>query len=92
MHPSILQPLLEFIPSIFQSLARGLDIVDADTGMSIALAVVLVTVAGLVVGVVLGAVVVGELDDAFAVGPVVGVGDGFGRVVGEEVEIELSHK
>jgi len=37
----------------------------------------------------LGAVVVGQLEDAFAVGPVLVGGGGLRRVVGEEVEVEF---
>lgn len=57
--------------------------------MSKTFPMILVAIATLIVGVVLGAVVVRELDDAFAVGPVVRMTDGFGGIVGHEVEVEF---
>lgn len=58
---------------------------------SVAKATMRLSVAGvdLILGVVFGAVVMGQLDDAFSVEDAVAVGQSFGGVVGEEVEIEL---
>lgn len=89
MHPPILQPLLKLIPSILQPLTRRLNIIHTDTYMSKALAMVLIPITTLIVGIVLRTVVVRKLDDAFAVGPVIRVGDGFGTVVGHEVEVKF---
>jgi hypothetical protein len=87
-HLAIRQLLLELVSCILNALARRLDVVDRDAEMAKA-ARVRVAVRDLIVGVVLGAVVVRELDDTLAVGPVVAVRDGFGAVVCEEVEVEL---
>ena len=71
-----------------EALAGGLDVVDADADVAEALRLA-VAVVGFVVGVVLGAVVVGQLDNAFAIRPVVAVGDGARTVVSEEVKVEF---
>jgi hypothetical protein len=49
-----------------------------------------VAIADLVVRVVFGAVVVCELDNALAIGPMFAVRGGFRAIVCEEVEVELS--
>lgn len=89
MHSSVLQLLLELVPSVLQSLASCLDIVDGDTDVTKALSRVLVAVVRFVRVVILRAVVVRQLDDTLSVRPVIAVRGGFWRVIGQEVEIEL---
>jgi hypothetical protein len=88
-HAPVRQLLLELIPGVFNALARGLQVVDADARVAKAAVRLDVAVVDLVLGVVLGAVVVSQLDEALAVPHVVAAGRGLGRVVAEEVEIEL---
>ncbi len=88
-HAAVAQFLLELVAGVFEALAGGLDAVDADADVAEAFARVAVAVGDFEVGVGLGAVVVGQLEDAFAVGPVVVGGGGLRRVVGEEVEVEF---
>ena len=88
-HAAVRQFLLELIPSVFEPLAGRLDVVDADANVSEALARIAVAVGNFEGGVVLRAVVVRQLEDAFAVGPVVACGGGLGRVIGEEVQVEF---
>lgn len=77
-----LELLLKLVSGIANAFTSGLDVVDADADVSEAFAVVFVAIGNLEVRVTLRAVVVGQLDEAFAVCPVVVVGDGLGRVYG----------
>jgi len=70
-------------------LARGLDIIDADTKVSKALTWLRIAVGDLKVWVVFAPVVVCEFDYTLTVRPVVSGGGALGGVVGEEVEIEF---
>ena len=66
-----------------------MDVVHADTDMSESFARLAVTISNLEVIVVLRAIVMRQLEDAFAVRPMVIGRDGLRRVVGEEVEVEF---
>jgi hypothetical protein len=57
-----------------------LNVVNTDADMPEAFSVVLVAIASLVVGIALSAVVMGQLDYALAIRPVVVVRDSLGRV------------
>ena len=74
---------------VFEALACGLDVIDADTNMTEAFSRVGIAVVDAERGVVLGAVVMCQFEDAFAIRPVVLGGGGVGAVVSEEVEIEF---
>lgn len=89
VHAAIGEFLLELVAGVLDALAGGLDVIDGDADVSEATAGVGVAVGYGVIGVVFGAVVVGEFDDALAVGPVGLVGEGVGGVVGEEIEVEF---
>ena len=89
LHPAVRKLLLELVPRIFDPLARGLDVVDADTRVPKASVGLDVAVVDLVGVIVLGAVVVRELDESLAVERLISVGEGLGGVVAEEVEVEL---
>ena len=88
-HAPIRQLLLKLVPGLFNALARGLQVVDADARVAEAAVRLDVAVVDLVLGVVLGAVVVRQLDEALAVPHVVAARRGLGRVVAEEVEVKL---
>jgi hypothetical protein len=88
-HAAIGEFLLEAIACVLDALARGLDVVDADARVAEAAVRLDIAVVDLVVGIIFGAVVVGEFDEALTVEDAVPAGDGFGRVVAEEVEVEL---
>jgi hypothetical protein len=75
-----LELLLKLVSGIADACTSGLDVVDTDANVPEAFAVVFVAIGNLEVGVALRAVVVGQLDDALAVCPVVVVGDGLGRI------------
>ena len=77
-----LELLLKLVSGIADAFTSGLDVVDTDANVPEAFAMVFVAIGDFEVGVALRAVVVGQLDDAFAVCPVVVVGDGLGRVYG----------
>jgi hypothetical protein len=88
-HAPVRQLLLEPVPGLLDALARGLQVVDADARVAEAAVRLDVAVVDLVLGVVLGAVVVRQLDEALAVPHVAAARRGLGRVVAEEVEVEL---
>ena len=88
-HTSIGKLLLELVASILDSLAGGLNIVDRDTGVPEATVRLLVTVVYLVVGIILGSVVVSQLDETLSVKGALVVRQGLGRIIAEEVEVEL---
>lgn len=88
-HPPIRQLLLELVTRLLDPLARGLEVVYTDTRVAKPAVRLDVAVVDLVLRVGLGAVVVGELDEPFAVPHVVAGRHGAGRVVAEEVEVEL---
>ena len=75
---------------VFEALACGLDVIDADTDMAEAFSRVGIAVVDAERRVVFGAIVVCEFEDTFTIGPVVLRGGGVGAVVSEEVEIEFS--
>lgn len=89
VHAAVRQLLLELVAGVLDALARGLDVVDADTRVPKASVGLDVAVVDLVGVIVLGAVVVRELDDSLAVERLISVGEGLGGVVAEEVEVEL---
>lgn len=70
MHTSILQFLLELVTGILKSLARSLNVVDAYADMAKSFAMIFVAIAWFVVGIAFRAIVVCQLDNALAVGPV----------------------
>lgn len=88
-HAAVLKPLLEPVAGVGDALASGLDVVDGDADVAEAAAGIAVAVGDGVGRVGLGAVVVGEFEDALAVGPVGARGGGAGGVIGEEVEVEF---
>lgn len=95
-HASLGQLLLERVACILNALAGGFDVVHRDGDMAEAPVGLGVAIDYAVVGVVLGAVVVSELQDGIAIGPVAVTLEGFGTIVGEKVvgefplgEIEL---
>ena len=88
-HPAVCKLLLEFVACGFDAGAGGLDVVDGDANVAEATVRRGVAVVDCVVGVVFGAVVVGQFEDALAVGPGGGFRDGEGGGVRHEVEVEL---
>jgi hypothetical protein len=91
-HPAISQLLLEFVPRILDSLAGSLEIVHTDTCMSKTSIGLRIPSRNLIVGIVLGSVIVCQLDEAFAIAEVVGVGDCLGTVVTHEIEVKLGFR
>jgi len=89
LHAPIGQAFLEFDAGVLEALAGGLDVVDANACVAKTLAGLGVAVGDFEVRVVLGAVVVCEFKDTLTAGPSFAGGDGFGAVVGEEIEVEL---
>lgn len=83
-HSPVGEFLLELVSRILDPLARGLDVVDRDTGMAKAFVRVLVAVVDAIAVVTLGAVVVSELDQALAIGPMRACRSRVGAVVGFE--------
>lgn len=88
-HPAIGQLLLEWIPSVLDTLAGSLDVIDTDTGVTKPTMRVLVSIIDLVLGVVLSAIVVSELDETFSVKGRVSLRNGPSGVITQEVEVEL---
>jgi hypothetical protein len=88
-HASIGELLLELVTRILEPRAGSLYVIYRHAEMPEALVRFRVAVGNLVVWIVFGAVVVSELDNALAVGPVIAVGHCLGAVVCEEVEVEL---
>jgi hypothetical protein len=89
---TIVQLLLKLVACVFYSLARSLDIVNADAGVTEALVGVTVSSGDCIVRVRLCAVVVCKLDEAFAVAAVIALRVSFRRVVTQEVEVKFSFR
>lgn len=89
VHAPICQLLLEFVASVLDTLARSLNVINADASVAEATVGLFVPIVDGVVGVILGAVVVRQLDDALAIGEVVSMGQSLGAVIGHEIEVEL---
>lgn len=88
-HPAISQLLLEFVPRVLNSLTRSLEIVHTNAGMPKSSIRLSIASGNFVVGIVLGSVVMCQLNEAFAVAEVVGVGDCLGTVVTHEIKVEF---
>jgi hypothetical protein len=88
-HPPVRELLLELVTGILDALAGRLDVVDADASVAEAPVRIAVAVVDLVIGVVLGAVVVRQLDKTLAIPDIVAMRRRLGRVVAQEVEVEL---
>jgi hypothetical protein len=88
-HAPVCQLLLELVAGLLQPLACRLEIIYRYTEMAETFVRFRVAIADLVIWIVFGAVVVCELDDALAVGPMAAVRDGLRAIVCEEVEVEL---
>lgn len=87
-HATVCELLLELVTGILQSLTRSLNVVDRNTKVAEAFVRLGVAIVNRVVGVVFGAIVVCELNNSFAVCPVIGVRDSLGAIVCEKVEIK----
>lgn len=69
-HLTVRQLLLKRVAFIFNPLASGLDVVDADTNVAEAFPRVRIPIGNLEIFVVLGSIVVGEFEHALKIGPV----------------------
>lgn len=88
-HTALGKLLLEGVSGILQSLAGSFDVVHRDSNVSETAVGLSVTVDHAVVGVILRAMVMGELQDAVAVGEVTVTLERLRAIVGKEVEGEL---
>lgn len=88
-HPTLGEFLLERVTGILDPLACGLDVVDRDSKVTKPTVRLSVAIGHAVVRVILGAVVVGELEDGIAVGPMAVALERGGAVVREEVKRKL---
>ena len=70
-------------------MTRGLDVINADADMSKAFLWVRIAVGHFEGIVILGAVIVGQLQQAFVVGPMGASGQLLGRFIAQKVEVEL---
>lgn len=88
-HSAVGELFLELVPGIFNSFAGCLDVVYANANVAKAFAWILVAVVHCVAVVVLGAIIVGQLDDAFSVGPMGSLRCRLSTIVRQEVEVKL---
>src|SRR6201994_644504 len=88
-HSSVCELLLEWVPSVLNTLARCLDVVYRNADMTKPTMRFCVSVYHFVVGIVFRAVVVSEFDNALSIGPVISMRQRLWRVVGQKIEIKF---
>ena len=88
-HVPIGQLLLESIASIFDPLARGLDVVDADANMSKTLSGIGIAIGNFEAVISFRPVPMAKLEHALAIRPVSTWRGTFGGIVGQEIEVKF---